>query len=66
MTTPIEEISVPEKDEDGFISASKFNHRNKKTRKTKTNRKLEVKRLVDSNGKKMTFTNFLLSFIPNE
>jgi len=63
---PKEETVGPLKDEDGFISASKFNRRRSKKKEKDTNSKLTLTRLVDSNGKKMTFTNFLLSFISKE
>lgn len=55
--------SPKEDPDDGFLPASKFNHSHKKY---KSNKMPTMKRLVDSHGKKLTFTTFLLSLVPKE
>lgn len=53
----------PIADKDGFMPASKFNRRSRKEKRPIT---LSVNRLLGADGKKLTFTNFLLHAIPDQ
>lgn len=56
---------TPVEDEDGFLPASSFNKRRRGNKKVPP-ATLTTKRLLGPDGRKLTFTNFLLSAIPKE